>query len=362
MTGPITEPDQHRDHIAPASVRRVLIAEDSATLRYHLKQIIDETPGLEVIAQARDGEEAIQLTAELRPDVVSMDIRMPHIDGLAATRHIMAHVPTPVVIVSNLVETDIQLSFVAVEAGALAVVAKPPARSDPDFHSHRLNLVRTLLAMSEVSVVRRGPKAENVKLDTGLLRMTTARPEVVVIGASAGGPRALGELLAEMPAALSVPIVIAQHMPHEFVPGLVRWLDKLSPLDVVIAADRQQLQPGVVHVAPGDHHITVKRSGTQLITQLIAEQGDQLHQPSVDVLFRSAAVACGANAIGIILTGMGNDGAAGLLEMANNGAYTVAQDEATSIVFGMPRAAIMQGAARRTLPLAQIPSVIRKLV
>ena len=344
-------------------VRRVLIAEDSATIRHHLVSLINETPGIEVVGQASNGVEAIRMTAELRPDVVSMDIRMPGLDGLEATRRIMANTPTPVVVVSGLVERDVALSVQALDAGALAVVEKPPNRTHPDFEAKHVQLVKTLLAMSAVSVVRRGGwplVAQKTTIKPPAPQI--AQPEVIGIGASAGGPSALSKLLGALPAEFPVPVVVVQHIPAEFVPGLARWLDQTTPLTVQLAQDYGVLRSGVVHLAPGNTHLQVIRSGQRLLTRLVAHKGDHHHQPAVDELFFSLAEACGKRAVGVILTGMGDDGAAGLLAMRDAGAMTLAQDRASATVYGMPGAAVQRGAVRKVVSLADLPTAILKLL
>ncbi|MBC6934650.1 MAG: chemotaxis-specific protein-glutamate methyltransferase CheB [Chloroflexi bacterium] len=346
-------------------VIRVLVAEDSPTVRHHLAGIINETPGLTVIGEARDGREVIELAQALQPDVISMDIRMPGIDGLEATRQIMTLCPMPIVVVSGLVDEDIDLAFRALQAGALAVVGKPTARSAPDFAARQRQLAHTLAAMAGVRVIRRWerPPGQN-GADTGRLippaAPTAPAPEIIAIGASAGGPGALSILLAGLPT-LPVPVVIVQHMPDEFMPGLARWLDKTTPLTVQIAADGDTLKPGTVYLSPGRAHLAVRRQGATLASALIHEQGIYRYQPAVDVLFQSVAAACGAAAVGVVLTGMGEDGADGLLAMRRAGARTFAQDRASCTVFGMPAAAIQRGAAEQVLPLKRLPGALLRL-
>lgn len=343
---------------------RVLLAEDSATIRRYLGTLINDAPGLRVIGEASDGLEAVAQVATLHPDVVSMDIRMPHLDGLEATRRIMAQTPTPVVVVSGLLEADVALSLQALEAGALAVIGKPPDRKHPAFALKQQQLITTLRAMAGVRVISRrerlqanGHAAQAHKPPTLPRR---ARPEIVVIGASTGGPSALHNLLRELPAAMPVPVAIVQHMPHEFIGGLVRWLDRATPLQVTIAQHRQILRPGQVVIAPGDAQMRIVRHADGLMVQLEAVPSANPYTPSVDVLFASVAAVCGSAAVGVILTGMGNDGAAGLLAMRTAGAITLAQDESSSTVYGMPGAAVACGAVQRSLILPHIPSAILK--
>ncbi len=351
---------------------RVLIAEDSLTVRLYLKNLIDETPGMRVIGTAGDGEEAIRLAQELRPDVISMDISMPRVDGLEAIRRIMAACPTPVVVVSGLLEVDIELSLQALQAGALAVVSKPPDRNNPEFPLRRQQLVTTLKAMAGVRVISRRdkltsdesqpfkptPKAPAARPIGG----RRVKPEILVIGASTGGPSALHRLLQSFNGDFPVPVVIAQHMPHEFIAGMARWLNSATQLQVMIAQDGMTLRSGQVVIAPGTAHIALQRHGMHLTVELLPEMGNYRYQPSVDVLFESVARTCGSAAVGVVLTGMGEDGANGLLAMRQQGAYTLAQDEATSTVFGMPRAAIDKGAVEQVEPLTNLAPEILKVI
>jgi two-component system, chemotaxis family, protein-glutamate methylesterase/glutaminase len=348
---------------------RVLIAEDSPTVRRHLVMLINETSGLVVVGEARDGEEAVMLTGELKPDVISMDIRMPGMDGLEATRRIMSRLPTPVVIVSGLVERDVDLSFQAVQAGALAVVEKPPDRRDPTFHERQRQMVTTLAAMARVRVVRRwenmpilidggSTSTPGARISTGRLRL---RPEIIAVGSSAGGPSALRVLLRDLPAAFPAPIVVVQHMPDEFISGLARWLNKATALGVRVASNNLVLEPGMVYLAPGSAHLAVARYDNRLAAQFIYDQGTHRHQPSVDVLFDSVARVCGSASVGIVLTGMGDDGAVGLLAMRQAGALTLAQDEDSSTVFGMPRAAAAKGGVEHMLALSNLATTLSRL-
>lgn len=347
---------------------RVLVAEDSPTVRRHLANMINETPGLRVVGEARDGEEAVALAQELAPDVISMDISMPGIDGLEATRRIMSRYPTPVVVVSSLVDHEIDLSFRAMQAGALAVVPKPPARNDPAFPSRHRQLVNTLMAMASVRVIRRWERApgQNAVKPMDEAKPAAPRtrpaPEVVALGASAGGPSALRTLLGSLRADFAVPIVIVQHMPHEFVEGLARWLNDATPLRVQVATDGLHLEAGVVNLSPGTAHLKVERRKDDLVVCLERERGSYRYQPSVDVLFGSVATACGQTGAGIVLTGMGDDGTEGLLAMRQAGAYTFAQDEASCIVFGMPAAAIARGAVEQIVPLTRLAATLADLM
>lgn len=347
---------------------RVLLADDSPTIRHYLSTIMIEMNTIVIVGEARNGREVIQLVHELQPDVISMDINMPQMDGLEATRRIMSEFPTPVVVVSGLVESDIELSMKALEAGALAVVEKPPDRQSPEFEAKRKHLVTTIRAMAGVSVVSRRYQWNQLKeesqefsaIRTKADRLTQA--EVIGIGASTGGPSAIHRILKEFPSTTPVPILVVQHMPNEFLLGLARWLQRSINLEVKIAESGDELLPGHVYIAPGTSHMTVRRQNEKLLVRLIRERGTPQYQPSVNMLFNSLASICGSNAIGVILTGMGDDGASGLLAMKRAGARTLAQDELTSTVYGMPQAAFLCGAVDLVTPLTSLaPNILKML-
>lgn len=361
MTSPLNPNPTTR---LPQREIRVLVAEDSATVRWHLVNILNTSPGFRVIGEARNGEEVLSLTPQLKPDIISMDINMPRMDGLEATRRLMMEHPTPVVVVSSLIEQDVDLAFQALQAGALAVVEKPPDRQSPLFPEKYRQLIKTLMAMSSVKVIRRGRttplSAETLETSVAVVPSMRNAPEILALGASAGGPSAISTFLKLLPTDLPIPLVVVQHMPHEFIGGLARWLGKSSGWRVQVASDNAILMPGVVHLSPGTAHLTIMRRGKSLLTRLVSEQGSHRHQPAIDMLFYSIAEACGSAALGIVLTGMGDDGAAGLLAMRQVGARTFAQDKTSSTVFGMPNAAIERGAVEEVLPLTKLPTAILK--
>ncbi len=350
---------------------RVLLADDSATTRSYLAGLIAAAPGLTLVGEARDGEEAVRLVEALHPDVVSMDIRMPNLDGLEATRQIMASYPTPTVVVSALVDEDVDLSFKAMEAGALAVLRKPPAHRDPDYSTLQREFITTLKAMAGVTVVRRWqetpsatkPATGNLSTKYGIAddAEPVSKPELIAIGASAGGPSALSNLLAGLPDGFIPPVIIVQHMPDEFLPGLARWLGKHTPLRVCMAESGQILQPATVYLASGGGHLTVARRGRLLIANKLADKLNERYCPSIDVFFASVAEVCGTTGVGIILTGMGDDGAKGLLGIRKAGGRTFAQSEASCTVFGMPGVAIANGAVEQTLTPEQMAQALRRL-
>lgn len=346
---------------------RVLIADDSPTMRHYLSGLIDVSEDFQVVGQAQDGADAIRQVAERQPDVVLMDIKMPNIDGLAATRHIMQHCPTPVVVISSQLDVDVRLSLQALNAGALAVMSKLPNRHSPTLLAKQRELLNILRAMAQVSVVTRRRRVlarhqeQPSHVATGLLRARVS-PSVLAIGASTGGPSALQRLLQALPADFPVPIVVVQHMPAEFVSGLVRWLSASTPLVVRLAQQGEPLRAGTVYVAQGDRDMVLRSDGVNLMARFIAPTSINHYTPSVDRLFSSVAAVCGKAAIGLILTGMGDDGARGLLEMYQAGAMTLAQDADSSTVFGMPRAAIDRGAVQQIESLSNLPAKILQLL
>lgn len=341
---------------------RVLIVDDSPTQRYLIRAILESDPELQVVGEARDGKEAIKLCQQLQPDIITMDIRMPRMDGYQAVRRIMAEWPRPILVLTS-TQSDIELgiSYKAIESGALMVLGKPHdlPGSDPEADQ----LIATVKAMAEVKVVRRHwrvhkegpeppPRQAYPRVPRGSVRL-------IAMGASTGGPPALQVILQALPANLGVPIAVVQHISPGFVSGLARWLNDTTPLQVKVAEHGEPLNPGTAYLAPDDHHLQVTHNGLAWLGAAPPVDG---HRPSVTVLFESVARYYAAAAVGVLLTGMGDDGARGLKAMHDAGAYTIAQDEATSVVFGMPKEAIALGAADEVLPLERIGSRLVELV
>jgi two-component system chemotaxis response regulator CheB len=347
---------------------RILIVEDSMTQRFQLVSIIQATPDMVVVGQARDGVEAVQLTEKLRPDVISMDLRMPNLDGLEATRQIMHEFPTPIVIVSH-ATGDADLTMQAMQRGALAAIEKPPANTHPDYIKRRDELLSMLRLMAGVRVIRHWNTGmlNPERLKTGQLASLTseiranflAMPEIIAIGSSAGGPSALATLFSGLPTNFSVPIVVVQHLTTEFMPGLASWLDRVSPLKIRLAEQGDLPVAGEILIAPGGCHLGF--SADKRIV-LDSTRGQHRHHPAVNAMMDSAAACYGSRAIGVILTGMGDDGATGLRAMRNVGARTIAQNEQSCAVFGMPAAAIALGAAEFVLPLEKIVPALSLLI
>jgi two-component system, chemotaxis family, protein-glutamate methylesterase/glutaminase len=347
---------------------RVLVTEDSVVARALLVSIVGRDPGLEVVGEARDGEEAVALAAKLKPDVITMDVHMPKLDGLEATRRIMAETPTPIVVISAIDPNDVKMSFEAMGSGALAVLAKPSGPTAPDFNERASEIVSTVKNMAGVRVVKRRPRLSPRAAQSAVRSPQSAsapppptataprrRIEVVAIGSSTGGPDALGKIIRALPANAPVPILIVQHITVGFHQGLVDWLNNVTPLSVKLGEEGHRPVAGEVILAPGEHHMSV--DGSKRI-KLTAESPVRGHRPSATHLFRSVAQVYAANALGVILTGMGDDGADGLVELRRAGSWVIGQDEATCVVYGMPREAAARGAVSEVLPLPEIAGAI----
>jgi two-component system chemotaxis response regulator CheB len=340
----------------------VLIVDDSPTTRMLLREAISATSDLRVVGEAVDGIQAVKLAAELRPNVILMDLIMPGMDGLAATREIMHDTPTPIVMTSASLDTqETNIAFRAIQAGALTTIRKPDGPRSPGYESQVAQLVSTLRAMAGVQVIHHWKRPDPLPAapainPTGTLHFN-ATPEIIGIASSTGGPAALNIILQNLPADFKLPIVIAQHISADFVPSLVSWLKTITALDVSLARAGDRPRPGSVYLAPGDMHLSIGHGG-----RFVLDQSNQHFVPSANVLLSSMAHHFGPRAIGIVLTGMGDDGARGLRAMYDKGAFTIAQDEATSVVYGMPQQALLMGAVRKVLPISAISPYLVKLI
>jgi two-component system, chemotaxis family, protein-glutamate methylesterase/glutaminase len=340
---------------------RVLIVEDSAVVQQFLVYVLSSDPEIRVIGTTNNGEEALEFLKQDKPDVITMDIHMPRMDGFETTRKVMAAYPTPIVIVSGSVQpNEISATFRAIEAGALAIVPRPSGLGHPEYERSARTLIQTVKAMSEVKVVRRWRQTPS-PVATSLLADVKKGPnavEIVAIGASTGGPVALQALLSAQGAAFAAPIVIVQHMTAGFMDGFVQWLGQSSPMPVHVASDCRQAEPGHVYLAPDGLQMRVE-SGCRI--RLCKDEPENGLRPSVSYLFRSVANTFGKNAVGVLLTGMGKDGAEELKLMKDKGALTIAQDKNSSVVHGMPGEAIRLGAASYVLPPDRIAQALARL-
>jgi two-component system chemotaxis response regulator CheB len=336
---------------------RTLIVDDSPTARALLIHILKGDGEFDVVGEAGDGAEAIRLARELRPDLITMDIQMPVIDGLQATRTIMAHTPCPIVVISNLDVEEVKVSLNALRAGALMVLQKPAGPSSPTYPKARAQILATAKAMASVrtytrSAIEPAADGERAAPPDARVRFT---PRVIGLAASTGGPKALQQILGDLPGDLAVPVLIVQHIASGFVGGLATWLQESTRLKVRVASHGERLEPGTALLAPDDRHLSMSADGAAI---LLDEAPSGAFRPSANVLFDGIARACGGAAVGVILTGIGNDGVQGLLALRKAGGFCVAQDQASSVLFGMPEAAIQAGAADVVLGLAQIPGFL----
>ncbi|PKL50641.1 MAG: chemotaxis response regulator protein-glutamate methylesterase [Candidatus Riflebacteria bacterium HGW-Riflebacteria-2] len=344
---------------------KVLIVEDSLVSQELLIHILTSDPDVRVVGVAHNGEEAIEAVQILKPDVVTMDIHMPGIDGFEATRQIMATQPTPIVVVSSSKVTgEAAQVFKAIEVGALAVFHRPPGVTHPDHKKAANDLLQTVKLMSEIKVVKRLHHLQKKSESLPAPPMTrvpalksSAEIQLVAIGASTGGPIALQKILSLLPKDFSLPILIVQHIASGFVGGFVDWLASCCSLPVLLAVHGQVTLPGHIYVAPDNFHMGIDKG---LRIDLSATPPEGGLRPSVAHLFRSAAEIMGAKAVGILLTGMGKDGAQELKLMKDKGAITIAQDAESSVVFGMPGEAVRLDAATSVLSPAEIADMLSR--
>jgi two-component system, chemotaxis family, protein-glutamate methylesterase/glutaminase len=342
---------------------QVLVVDDSAVVRQVMATVLAQEPGMN-IAVAADPLIAMDKMKRVRPDVILLDLEMPRMDGLTFLRKIMSEDPIPVVICSALAPPGSDIALSAFDEGAIDVIAKPTMGVKGFLYESAILLIDTVRSASQARVRRRAnlhmPNIPKHTADavlpvrkTPALRVTTDK--VVVVGASTGGTEAILEFLASMPPDAPA-IVIVQHMPEVFTAGFARRLDSMCQIEVKEAANGDRVLQGRALIAPGNRHTVLRRSGGHYVVEVTDGPLVSRHRPSVDVLFRSAAQAAGPNAIGVIMTGMGDDGAAGLLEMKEAGAWTMAQDEASCVVFGMPKEAIERGAVHEICSIANLNS------
>jgi two-component system chemotaxis response regulator CheB len=339
---------------------RVLVADDSATVREYLASLLGGNPALEVIGTARDGVEAVEQAERLRPDVIVMDVHMPRMNGADATRQIMERAPTRIVMVTASSSRDeTSGAFRALGAGALTVVEKPGGPDHPGQAAGVQRLVETVKLMAEVKVVRRWPRRARPVPSSPAPARPDQKIRVIAIGASTGGPQAVAAILGGLPRDLGAPILVVQHIAPGFTAGLAEWLGQGIRLPVKLAGPGEEVRPGTVYLAPEGLQLGITRDSRIRLTKEAAEDG---FCPSASHLFQSVADAYGRAAVGILLTGMGRDGAKGLLTLRQAGGVTVAQDEASSVIFGMPGEAVRSGAAEYVLSPDQISGMIRSLV
>jgi two-component system chemotaxis response regulator CheB len=338
-------------------VIRVLVAEDSVTVRELLVELMQRDPQIQVVAQAKNGAEAVDLAVRFRPDLITMDVHMPLMDGFEATKEIMARAPTPIIILSSSISgRDVEMSLNTLRAGALMLIPKPDDPSSADFDSRQGELLTMIKVLSEVKVVRRWTLRTSRKTPVPALeppRKPSARTRLVAIASSTGGPVALQRILGELPGDFPIPILVVQHIAAGFVSGLAEWLNASCALRVKVAQHGEEAGKRTVFLAPDDSHLGIGADGRLIVTSDPAIAG---FRPSATYLFESVARAYGSAAAAVILTGMGSDGVAGLRAIRHAGGHVVAQDEASCVVYGMPREAVAAGVVDTVLPLAEMTS------
>ncbi len=346
---------------------KVLLVDDSAVVRQVMLALLGEEPSIQVIGVASDPLFAMEKMAKEWPDVIVLDLEMPRMDGITFLKKIMSERPTPVVICSSLTEKGAETTLQALAAGAVEIITKPQLRLKDFLQESSAQIISVIKAAALSNVRHLGKKVisttdskiipETILPSTINHAMAKTTEKIIAIGTSTGGTQALEAVLTALPR-VCTGIVIVQHMPEKFTASFADRLNSLSNIEVREAKHNDQLMPGLALIAPGGRHMQIKRSGAFYCVEIIDAPLVNRHRPSVDVLFRSVAKFAGKNAVGIIMTGMGDDGARGLKELRDSGARTYAQDEASCVVFGMPKEAIKLGAAEHVVSLQEIPKVI----
>jgi len=343
---------------------RVLVVDDSAFMRKALTRMLSSDPMIHVVDTASDGQDGYEKTRSLKPDVVTLDVKMPGMDGLSALSKIMRDCPVPVLMLSSLTTEGGEITLKALDFGALDFIDKSSAHSAMDILSIAGELITKVKALAGVDMERviksrtRPPSPAVRPAEREIKPARSSHMEAVLIGSSTGGPPALQQILSVLPAELPVGVLVVQHMPKGFTASLAARLDGLSGMNVSEAVDGDRVAPGGCLIAPSGLHMTVHRGKRGLFVRLSEEPEGMLHRPSVDVLMESAAKTIGKGSLGVLLTGMGSDGAQGMKALFDAKGRTIAQDEKTSVVYGMPRVAVQLGAVHRSLPLGSIPWAI----
>ncbi len=334
---------------------RVLIVDDSFLVQEVLKEMLSTDDGIEVVGTAENGKEGVEKVMELKPDFVTMDINMPVMNGLEAIDHIMAEYPIPILVISSI--NDSKISFDACARGAMDVF--PKGDIDPDKASKLIEKIKLLANVKVIGHVKPGEEEEEpIKVDDVTLEMAPAFGKVIAIACSTGGPKALSTILPELSPEYKYPIVIAQHIEDGFLSGLVGWLNQVSPLKVEEGLQGIKLEPGKIYVSPSERHMQVEKDGN---LSFVDRQPTDSYRPSCDVLLSSVGNSFGGCAVGVILSGMAQDGVKGMQEIKNKGGTTIAQDEKSSVIFGMNNMAIKSGCVDHVLSLKEIGQFIAKL-
>ncbi|HBR16420.1 MAG: hypothetical protein A3G39_07760 [Deltaproteobacteria bacterium RIFCSPLOWO2_12_FULL_43_16] len=348
--------------IKPNKKIRVLVADDSALMRKLIPHILAKDPEIEVVATAVDGLFALKKVGEYRPDVITLDVDMPRMDGLTALKHIVTEYKTPVIMVSSLTEAGVELTLKALELGAMDFITKPHDAISVHIGDIADDLIRKIKAIAKVSPVRLLPKPKVYSAPKSAKKIERRADKIIAIGISTGGPNALSYLLPLLPAEIPAGLLIVQHMPPGFTEVFADRLNNICKIDVKEARDGDMVVPGRVIIAPGGKHIKVKNTNFGYVVIVSATAAVNGHRPSADVLFNSVAAECGRSAVGVIMTGMGEDGAEGLGHIKAAGGMTIAQDENSCVVYGMPKVAVERGYADRVASLQDMAGVLTEAV
>jgi two-component system chemotaxis response regulator CheB len=344
--------------MTPRSLIRVLVIDDSAFSRQAITRMLDASPLVEVVGVARDGEEALRKAFDLQPDLITVDLEMPRMDGFTFLRVIMSKRPTPVIVVSG--RAGEEEVFRALELGAVDFVGKPSPRATPELNNIEQELVRKVHAVRDLRIDRVRKRIDAVpaviEKESGLPRLA---PRVVVIGSSTGGPAALMHIFGAFPDAPQCSFVVAQHMPAGFTRGFAERIDRMTQLRAIEAEGGEALSPGTVLIAPGGKHLGFESTQGGVVTKLIAADDRDKYTPSVDRLFESAAKHVGTDLLAVVLTGMGDDGRSGVRSVNQVGGSVIAESESTAVIFGMPQQAIRTGFVDQILPLGEIAAAIQ---
>ena len=337
---------------------RVLVIDDSAFSRQTITRMLTSSPLVEVVGVARDGEEALRKTFELEPDLVTLDLEMPRMDGFTYLRLVMSRRPTPVLVISS--RSGESNVFKALELGAVDFIAKPTARAAPELAGIEQQLIRKVHSMRELRIDRVSERLTTPPPPApGPLAASGGLSRVVILGASTGGPAALMQIFAGLTAPPASSFLVAQHMPEGFTRGFAERLDRFTPLRAREARGGEEPEPGSILVAPGGFHLELENRGGRIVTRVVRPVSDDKYTPSVDRLFESAAKHVGAELSAVILTGMGDDGRRGALAVKEAGGRVIAESERSAVIFGMPQQAIRSGAVDRVLDLNEISAVLR---
>jgi two-component system chemotaxis response regulator CheB len=341
---------------------RVLIVDDSAYSRQSIRKALEKDQHIEVAGISTDGIDAMAKTMMLKPDLITLDLEMPGMDGFTFLRWLMKKRPTPVIIVSSY--SDSKTVFKALELGAADFIAKPQKLARDEFQKLQVDLLRKVRGLIQLRMDRMSKNLELLdekKKEEKFLSRTDRGIEVIAIGSSTGGPNALKIIITRLPSDFPASIVVSQHMPEGFTASFAERLDGLSHMQVKEAQDGDIIEAGKVLICPGGHHMLFRNKGKRVITTIKKSKDSDRYIPSIDIMMSSASEIFGARMMGIVLTGMGNDGASGMLEIKKKGGYTIAESEDTAVVFGMPSEVIRAGAAGRVLPISEIPDEMIKL-